>query len=57
MRACHITSDSRYRTPFGAAPTGSTIMLAIDVWEEADARAELRLWTDDEGEQIGRAHV
>ena len=52
MRACHITSDSCYRTPFGAAPTGSTIMLAIEVWEDGDAQAELRLWTDDEGERL-----
>jgi 4-alpha-glucanotransferase len=52
VRACHITSDKRYRNPFGATPTGGTIMLAIDVWDEPEATAELRLWTEDEGERL-----
>ena len=52
MRACHITSDPRYRTPFGAIPTGESVVLALDVWDDAEAWAELRLWTDDEGERL-----
>lgn len=52
MRARHVTSDRSYRKPFGAAPTGGTIVLAIDVWDEPDASAQLRLWTDDKGEQL-----
>lgn len=52
MRACHITSDEHYRSPFGAAPTGGTIMLAIDVWDEPEATADLHLWTEDEGERL-----
>ena len=52
MRACHITSDPRYRTPFGAIPTGESVILALDVWDDAEAWAELRLWTDDEGERL-----
>ena len=52
MRACHITSDPRYRTPFGAIPTGESVVLALDVWDDTEAWTELRLWTDDEGERL-----
>ncbi len=52
MRACHNTSERHYRTPLGALPMGDTAALAIDVWDEPEATAELRLWTDDGGETI-----
>ena len=50
MRARHITSDARYRTPFGAAPAGGAVVLSIDVWDEPEATAQLRIWIDERGE-------
>ena len=41
-----------YREPFGAVQMGSTVSLAIDVWDEPDARCSLRLWTDEKGEEL-----
>ena len=52
MRAKHVTSSLEYRYPFGAAPVGGTVLLAIDVWDEPDASAVLRLWTDENGEEL-----
>ena len=31
---------------------GGTVLLAIDVWDEPDASAVLRLWTDENGEEL-----
>ncbi len=52
MRARHVTSDSQYRDPFGAIQVGGAVFLSIDVWDEPDATARLRLWTDDRGERL-----
>ena len=52
MRAKHVTSSLEYREPFGAAHVGDEVTLRIDVWDEPEATAELRLWIDDSGEQI-----
>lgn len=41
-----------YREPFGAVQVGSTVSLAIDVWDEPEARCSLRLWTDEKGEEL-----
>lgn len=52
MRAKHSTSCSSYRRPFGAAKLGGAITLGIDVWDERDPKARLRLWVDGEGETL-----
>ena len=52
MRARHVTSEGMYREPFGAVQVGSTVSLAIDVWDEPEARCSLRLWTDEKGEEL-----
>lgn len=52
MHARHITSDSDYRTPFGAVQLGGTVKLAIDVWDEEPQGAELRLWIEGNGEAL-----
>ncbi len=52
MRAKHVTSDRQYRDPFGAVPVGGVVVLCIDVWDEPEAQAKLRLWVDEGGEKI-----
>ncbi|MDO4807065.1 MAG: 4-alpha-glucanotransferase [Coriobacteriales bacterium] len=52
MRAVHNTSDSTYRTPFGACPLGESVTLTIDVWDEQDPQGVVRLWVDGEGETL-----
>ncbi|MDO5118643.1 MAG: 4-alpha-glucanotransferase [Coriobacteriales bacterium] len=52
MRAKHVTSSLEYRDPFGAARVGVTVTLRIDVWDEPEATAKLRLWTDEDGEEL-----
>lgn len=52
MRACHVTSKSEYRSPFGAVQLGGTVVLGIDVWGEDAAGATLRVWTDERGEEL-----
>ena len=52
MRAKHVTSSLEYRDPFGAARVGVTVTLRIDVWDEPEATAKLRLWTDENGEEL-----
>ena len=52
MRARHITSDLEYRDPFGAARVGGTVVLRIDVWDEPQATAQLRMWVDEKGEVL-----
>lgn len=47
-----MTSSLEYRDPFGAARVGVTVTLRIDVWDEPEATAQLRLWTDEAGEQL-----
>lgn len=53
MRARHVTYEGQYRTPYGAVALGNSVMLAIDVWDDPDARAELHLWVEDESEENG----
>ena len=52
MRACHVTSRSEYRSPFGAVQLGGTVVLGIDVWGEDAVGATLRVWTDERGEEL-----
>ncbi len=52
MRAKHDTSDRQYRAPFGATEAGGAVFLAIDVWDEPDATAQLRVWVDEKGERL-----
>ncbi|EHF02916.1 hypothetical protein HMPREF1008_00561 [Olsenella sp. oral taxon 809 str. F0356] len=52
MRARHNSSDVRYRDPFGAAPVGGSVALCLDVWDEPDATAQLRVWVDEKGERL-----
>ena len=52
MRACHVTSRSEYRSPFGAVQLGGTVVLGIDVWGEDAEGATLRVWTDERGEEL-----
>ena len=47
-----MTSSLEYRDPFGAARVGVTVTLRIDVWDEPEATAKLRLWTDENGEEL-----
>ncbi len=52
MRACHVTSKSEYRSPFGAVQLGGTVVLGIDVWGEDAVGVTLRVWTDERGEEL-----
>lgn len=52
MRAKHVTSSLEYRDPFGAARVGGPVTLRIDVWDEPNCTAQLRLWTDENGEEL-----
>ena len=52
MRACHVTSRSEYRSPFGAVQLGGTVVLGIDVWGDDAVGATLRVWTDERGEEL-----
>ena len=52
MKARHVTSESEYRTPFGAVQLGGTVSLSIDVWEDDVTFCTLRLWSDARGEEL-----
>lgn len=52
MRAKHVTTSLEYRDPFGAARVGTPVTLRIDVWDEPNATAQLRVWIDEEGETL-----
>lgn len=52
MRAKHVTYSLDYREPFGAARVGEPVTLRIDVWDDPEATAVLRLWSDDRGETL-----
>lgn len=52
MKATHITSQSAYRSPYGACPLGESITLAIDVRDVEEPQGEVRLWVDGEGETL-----
>ena len=50
MWAYHDSRDSRYRIPFGAAPTGGTVTLGLSIGGDSGAHVALRTWVDGEGE-------
>ena len=52
MKARHVTSESEYRTPFGAVQLGGTVSLSIDVWGDDVVFCTLRVWTDAHGEEL-----
>lgn len=57
MKVLHNSQLAVYREPFGAAPCGSSVRLAFDVWEEPGGgecltKAQLRLWRDGLGEEL-----
>jgi len=52
MWACHVTSSSTYRNPFGATRVGGTISLSIDVFGCFDVTCTLRTWVDGKGEEL-----
>ena len=56
MRARHVTSESEYRTPFGAVQLGGTVSLSIDVWGDDVVFCTLRVWTDAHGEELIEMH-
>lgn len=52
VRARHITSAPEYRRPFGAVQVGTQVHLAIDVWDDPQVKARLRLWVEGKGETL-----
>ena len=50
MWAYHDSRDSHYRFPFGAAPAGGTVMLALSVGGDPNCQVSVRTWVDGEGE-------
>lgn len=48
MHLFHDSRQSQYRSPFGAAATGSQITLALDVYDLPEGQVYLRLWQDRE---------
>ncbi len=50
MWANHDSRDNHYRFPFGAAPAGGTVMLALSVGGDPSCQVSLRTWIDGEGE-------
>ncbi|WP_455139368.1 4-alpha-glucanotransferase [Thermophilibacter sp.] len=52
MRARHVTSDLEYRNPFGAVQLGGSVTLSINVWDEEVVFCNLRVWTDERGEEL-----
>ena len=59
MKVLHNSQLTVYREPFGAALCGSSVRLALDVWDEETAeagewltKAQLRLWRDGVGEEL-----
>jgi len=57
LNARHITSEIDYRNPFGAAQLGGTVKLAIDVWDDEPAHADLSIWFNGTGETIIPMHA
>lgn len=52
MRAQHNSLDRRYRSCTGALDTQESLRLAVDVWEDEPSRCVLRIWTDDNREEL-----
>lgn len=48
MKAFHDSHDLKYRSPFGAAPTGSRVTLRIDIFDAVRPdNVNVRVWFDD----------
>lgn len=52
MWAYHDSRNRLYRSPFGAAPLGSSVKLSLDVGGATGASCSLRIWIDGEGESF-----
>ena len=52
MKARHITSEAKYRKPFGAVQLGGSVELSLDVWGDEVTFCTLRVWTDAHGEEL-----
>ncbi len=52
MRIYHNSWNQDYREPFGAAPVGSIVRLAVDVFDAPGVRVFLRVWRDGYGESV-----
>lgn len=48
MYLFHNSRQEKYRTPFGANPTGTQVTLGLDVLGMPEGQVYLRLWTDRE---------
>lgn len=51
MRAFHDTRNPIFRAPFGAVMLGTSITLALDIWDAPQASVMVRTWIDGVGEQ------
>ena len=43
MKARHITSEAKYRKPFGAVQLGGSVELSLDVWGDEVTFCTLRV--------------
>lgn len=50
MHAYHNSRNPVYRAPFGAVVVGSSVVLAVDVYDVENAAVTLRTWVDGVGE-------
>ena len=52
MDARHNSRDASFRSPFGAVRLGTTVDLAVEVWDRPRATCTCRVWVDGEGEHL-----
>ena len=52
MWACHNSRDAAYRSPYGAVRLGTSVTLAIDLWDAPGAIVRLRTWVAGTGERV-----
>lgn len=52
MEMIHNTRQKQFRSPFGAIPVGKQVELALWVKDTDVQKCELRIWIDDQGEQL-----
>lgn len=52
MRALHNSRSLSFRDPYGAIQVGGAVRLAVDVWDVDNITCELRLWSDEIGEEL-----
>jgi 4-alpha-glucanotransferase len=48
--AFHNSRSQAYRNPYGAIRLGGAVHLAIDIWDDPDAKVSCRTWVDGDGE-------